>query len=205
MPTLLFAALVLQAVSSFASGPDKDLDRLASYMAGGFSSNAQSVQDTSYFDIRLQMAPIWQTKTKDGYWLYVEQAMATRQEKPYRQRVYHVHRSAAGKLVSEVYELTRPLRFAGQFKETEPLAALTQDSLIARVGCQIILELKGDGFIGKTGDKTCPSTLRGASWATSETTISADKLVSWDRGWDAAGTQVWGAEKGGYTFVKNQK
>jgi CpeT protein len=27
-------------------------------------------------------------------------------------------------------------------------------------------------------------------------------LLSWDRGWDVNGKQVWGAEKGGYIFVK---
>jgi hypothetical protein len=27
------------------------------------------------------------------------------------------------------------------------------------------------------------------------------KIVSWDRGFDASGAQVWGAEKGGYIFL----
>ncbi len=27
-------------------------------------------------------------------------------------------------------------------------------------------------------------------------------MVSWDRGWDDAGTQFWGAEKGGYEFAR---
>jgi hypothetical protein len=173
-------------------------------MVGGFSSNAQSVKDTSYFDIRLQMAPIWKKNTQDGVWLYVEQAMAARLEKPYRQRVYHVHRNAKGQLVSEVFEMKNPIRFAGQYKEAEPMAAITQDSLIARTGCEIILEAKGDNFIGKTGDKTCPSTLRGATYATSEVTITKDALLSWDRGFDATGKQVWGAEKGGYEFMKQK-
>jgi hypothetical protein len=32
--------------------------------------------------------------------------------------------------------------------------------------------------------------------------LGADRMVSWDRGWDATGAQVWGATKGGYIFVK---
>jgi hypothetical protein len=202
---LILGLALLLGSTSFASGPDKDLERLVSYMAGSFSSNAQSVKDTAFFDISLKMAPIWKGKTKtDGYWLYVEQAMASRLERPYRQRVYHVHRNAAGKLVSEVFELNKPLRFAGQYKEKEPLATLSTDSLIPRSGCEIVLEVQGDNFVGKTGDKTCPSNLRGASFATSEVTITPDKLLSWDRGWDATGKQVWGAEKGGYEFIKQK-
>jgi hypothetical protein len=44
--------------------------------------------------------------------------------------------------------------------------------------------------------------LRGASYATSEVVITDEQLLSWDRGWDANGKQVWGAETGGYIFVK---
>ena len=29
-----------------------------------------------------------------------------------------------------------------------------------------------------------------------------DRLLSWDRGFDAAGKQVWGAEKGPYEFLR---
>jgi len=201
---LLFLASYL-ALSAQTPPPDKDLDRLVSYMVGSFSSTAQAAKDTNYYDIRLQMAPIWKGKSQDGYWLYVEQAMATRFEKPYRQRVYHVHRNGKGQLVSEVFEMRNPLRFAGQYKESNPLSALTPDSLIAREGCEIVLEPKGTDFVGKTGDKTCTSTLRGASFATSEVTITPDALLSWDRGWDTNGKQVWGAESGGYQFIKEKK
>jgi hypothetical protein len=33
---------------------------------------------------------------------------------------------------------------------------------------------------------------------------AADRLESWDRGFDAAGVQVWGSEKGPYVFVRDQ-
>jgi hypothetical protein len=32
--------------------------------------------------------------------------------------------------------------------------------------------------------------------------IKAEELISWDRGWNNADKQVWGAVKGGYHFVK---
>ena len=38
------------------------------------------------------------------------------------------------------------------------------------------------------------------AYATSEVTVSSDRIASWDRGYDQAGSQVWGAEKAAYVF-----
>jgi hypothetical protein len=36
----------------------------------------------------------------------------------------------------------------------------------------------------------------------SDVTLSAEELVTWDRGYDAAGKQVWGSTKGPYMFKR---
>ncbi len=179
-----------------------DLDTLVSWMTGSFSSEAQAAADSAYFDIRLEMVPIWTERT-DGRWLYVEQAAARSLERPYRQRVYRVTREEDGAWRSEVFALPEPLRFAGAWRETDPLAALTPDSLTVRDGCAVILrEFVGGIFVGATEGTGCASSLRGASWATSEVRIGYARIESWDRGFDAAGAQVWGAEKGAYVFLR---
>ena len=67
-----------------------ELKSLAQWMEGSYSTQNQHLKDTAnYFDIRLQIIPIWKDK-KDGYWFYVEQAVADYIDKPYRQRVYHL-------------------------------------------------------------------------------------------------------------------
>jgi hypothetical protein len=114
-----------------------------------------------------------------------------------------VYLSGDTAIISEVYELNKPLRFAGAWKENDPLKNLNTDSLVSRNGCAIMLTKNTDGtFNGKTGEKTCPSNLRGAIYATSEVTLSPEQMVSWDRGFNAENKQVWGAEKGGYIFRK---
>jgi CpeT protein len=75
--------------SSTASG-DKELITLENIMAGKYTSEAQSKVDTNYFNISLVMVPIWQDRG-DGKWMYVEQAIGTKLDKPYRQRVYHLY------------------------------------------------------------------------------------------------------------------
>ncbi len=55
-------------------------------------------------------------------------------------------------------------------------------------------------YAGSTNEKDCESSMRGASYATSEVTVCADNVMSWDRGWDAKDEHVWGADKAGYVF-----
>ena len=179
---------------------DEGVGRLVRWMAGSFSSRAQSVADTSYFDIRLEMKPIWTDRT-DGAWLYVEQAAASALARPYRQRIYHVTADSGGVFRSAVLELPSPLRFAGAWKNPALLAALTPDSLVAREGCAVLLRAYGNqAFSGETPGHECLSNLRGATYATSKVRITPTSITSWDQGWNAEGKQVWGAENGPYRF-----
>ena len=182
--------------------PAQDLAVLAEWMSGSFSSQEQAEEDSSFFDIRLTMVPVWTDRT-DGHWLYVEQAVATHLEKPYRQRVYHLTQVDDTTFNSEVYTMSEPLRFARAWGQPEFFAILTPDSLTTREGCAISLVKQADGsFAGSTTGENCKSDLRGASYATSEVRITASALYSWDRGFDAERKQVWGAETGGYLFKK---
>jgi len=179
-----------------------DVEVLVDYMVGSFSSKEQAEKDSSYLNIELEMVQIWEDRT-DGPWIYIEQTDAKTKKKPYRQRVYQTKQRPDGKIESIVYSIPDPLRFAGDYKKDFPLLRLTPDSLLIREGCEVVLHRADDGYFeGGTIDKNCPSDLRGASYATSEVTIDKDKMITWDRGFDENGKQVWGATKGGYIFKK---
>jgi hypothetical protein len=185
--------------------PQSDFDRLVSWMAGSFSSQRQAETDSTFFDIRLEMVPIWTGRT-DGRWLYVEQATAAGLEQPYRQRIYHLTQRNDTTFSSAVYEYADPLRLAGAWRTPDVFDRLTPDSLEIREGCAIILHPIGDtAFAGSTVNGNCLSDYGGAADATSEVVITANHLSSWDRGWDSAGVQVWGAETGGYMFMRERE
>ena len=177
---------------------------MTGFMTGTFSSAAQAEADPdNYFDIRLVMLPIWPERT-DGPWLYVEQASSRALERPYRQRVYRLS-AGARFLRSDVYELPGdPLRHAGAWSSAGGLlTGLAPQDLIEREGCSILLERDGEGrFVGSTGEASCPSGLRGASYATSEVVVEKTRLTSLDRGYDDAGNQVWGSQAGPYEFLR---
>lgn len=210
MPKLLLALLML-GLSACAAGPPRGgatptatpdpAAEVANLLAGSYSSQRQSEQDEAFLDVRLDMRRIWPERAGE-HWLYVEQAMATTLERPYRQRVYRVEATADGGAISHVYTLPGdPLRFAGAHRDPARLAGLSPADLEERRGCAIVLSRRDDGsYAGATRERDCPSELRGASYATSEVVLTDQRLDSWDRGYDRDGRQVWGAVAGPYRF-----
>lgn len=197
---LIALFLILSAYVSTAQ--EASLKLLSDWMTGTFSSEDQALADTSYFSISLHIYPL-SPKGTDGIWLYVEQAMASKLDKPYRQRVYCLTAKADSTFQSSIFTLNDPLRFAGK---PELVSALPSDSLVPRHGCEVVLAWNAEKscFAGSTGANSCPSDLRGASYATSEVELYADRMLSWDRGFNPEGKQVWGAENGGYIFRKKR-
>lgn len=190
--------------TSVKKGSNTDIARLQKWMTGYFSSQSQAAKDSDYFDVRLRMTPIWKNRT-DGFWLYVEQAMAEYESRPYRQRVYHVTQVNDTTFESAVFGFADPTIYIGEWQKPEPLGNLSPDSIRLKEGCSIILYRRGEfAFSGSTVGNGCASDLRGADYTTSEVTISKNQIISWDRGFDKDGNQVWGARKGGYVFKKLQ-
>ncbi len=201
--------------------PGGMLQALVTRMSGSFTSAEQAAADPEYRVILLHMTPIWPevTARTGEHWLYVEQAAAGAEDKPYRQRVYRVRAYISGAIepylfLSEVYTLPGdPIAFAGAWKDPARLSALTPGGLTLRDGCGLVLrepwldamfdeKSKDSCFRGSTLGRGCPSDLRGAAYATSEAAIFADRLETWDQGFDATGKQVWGATKGPYVFKR---
>lgn len=197
---LFFGCKSYNSTTSNTKEGSKNLKELVNIMQGFYSSEAHSKRDTTYFNIALRMTPIWKNK---GHYLFVEQAMFSKPEKPYRVRVYKVSQRNKNEFVSEIYTLKNEKNWIGKWKTPEAYDALTESDIDLKPGCEVVLHRDGfQKFIGATGEKTCPSELRGASYASSKVNVYEDKIVSWDQGYDKAGKQVWGAEKGGYEFIK---
>lgn len=205
---LLSTCFLLYQCSTSKSGvnhkAEQNLKQLVQFMVGDFSSQAQSQRDSDFYDIRLHIRPIWPAD-KSNIWLYVEQATAAAESKPYRQRVYKVESDGKGGFKSIVYTLPAPEKWAGQYKTPEVFEALKPAELSLREGCTVFLSRQKNGeFVGSTQGIGCESTLRGAKYASSKVTISKTVLRSWDQGFNEKGEQVWGATKGGYEFLKEK-
>ena len=203
-------ALTLAGCGAAAESPRETIDeppaaepteaRLYRWLTGRYDSSKQSTTDRSYYAINLTMCPV-DALEYGARTLYVEQAMAGRA--PYRQRLYVVEAAADDRTqaVSRVFEFNQPDAMIGFCKgQTSKLPA----GVVAeeKQGCHVTLTWNADSatFTGGTTGQGCASSLNDASYAASEVTLGADRLVSWDRGFDDKGKQVWGATKGGYVF-----
>jgi hypothetical protein len=184
-----------------AAPPASVLERAVAQLTGRFDSSAQATVDRRYFAISLVVCSVVAPELGEHV-LYVEQARAESPRAPYRQRIYVV--TAAGdEVVSSVYELAAPAAAVGACADPSRLTP-TPATVIERAGCSVYLRPDGEGFVGATRGQACASSLQGASYATSEVTLTPAGLRSWDRGFDAAGTQVWGAVAGPYEFLRQR-
>lgn len=193
--------LLVSLVSPVTAAPDKgSLALLASYMQGDFNSSKQAKSTKGYFDISLGMTRIW--AKKPGVWLYVEQAVSKKRARPYRQRVYHLQRVKKNLFSSTIYKITIARQLRGQWNNRKALQQLRPVHLRLLKGCTIFLAYKNGVFKGSTKKNECLNKWGKATYATSIVTVTSKLMVSWDRGWNKQGKQVWGARKGGYRFVK---
>ena len=203
LPALLLLSSC-QTTSPVVESPEVDpadgAAALFELMQGSFDSSEQAAQDSAYYAISLHMYPIWPER---GQYLYVEQALAAMQDKPYRQRVYALRSVGDGVVESHVYKIPGDSLWVGKWRTPEAFEVLTLSDLEHLEGCEVRLTQVGEGhFSGATGDQSCPSVLYGASYAQSQVDVKPDRVESWDRGFDAEGNHIWGAEKGGYVFLR---
>lgn len=202
-PFLLLLILLTARPLTAQRDGTASLDLLARYMLGSFNSAEQANADTNYFNIELEMARIWRSRP-DGVWVYVEQARADAKHKPYRQRVYQLQQVDDSTFTSTVYSLDSAEWYVGGYKLTHLLDRTAPERLVPLAGCALTLHHRNGAFVGATDPRACRNSWGKASYATSEVTVQADRLISWDRGYNEAGDQVWGATKGGYIFVKTR-
>ena len=195
--------LLLVLVACVRPQASAHLRRLARCLEGSFDSAEQAQSDPAHFsDIRLEVVRIWPTR-EDGLWFYLEQAEATSLARPYRQRLLRLTALPDGRFLSLAYALREPQRFTGAWRDPSHFPDLPPSELAAREGCGVVLTAQNGGtFQGSTQGRGCESHLHGAAYATSEVALSPTLMVSWDRGFDAQGHQVWGATAGPYRFRK---
>lgn len=200
-PSILIAGLLFLSTRLLAA-ESSAAERLAAFMSGTFTNAEQARGDQNFRDVTLHVARIWIDRT-DGPWLYAEQALTDAPDHPYRQRIFQISQRADDSMVCRLFDLPDPIAATGAWKDPAHLATLAPADLTSHPGCILILRTQPDGsFKGGTEGKDCAGTLHGASYATTEITVSPKVTSSWERGYDTGGTQVWGSVHGGYVFKR---
>lgn len=202
MPVRFFQFICLLLLANPARSAPSASEQLAAAMTGTFSTTEQARGDQNFRNLTMHATPIW-TDRMDGPWLYAEQALSDAPEHPHRQHIYQLIALTESSLELHVFDLPEPIAVTGAWKNPLHLGKLTPVDLSTHQVCTLVFQIQSDGsFKGGTGVQGYASTLRGASFATTEMTVSAQQILLWDRGYNANGTQVWGSVRGGYLFKR---
>ncbi|MBX3365330.1 MAG: chromophore lyase CpcT/CpeT [Phycisphaeraceae bacterium] len=209
---LLLLFLLAPALTACSSPPPAQPSRhslsadtftLAEWLTGSFTNRAQARRDPAYAEVTLHTARIW-PESHDGYWLYLEQAAADTPDRPYRQRIYHLVESPSGQIRCAIYTLPEPRLAVGAWRKPDHFRPLNSADLRRLDGCDVVFVREAtDRFFGTTDAQTCPSTVQGAAYATSQAWVTPDTIATLDRGFDTRGTQVWGPTSGPYRFTRS--
>jgi hypothetical protein len=149
----------------------------------------------------------------DAMYLYQEQAVhaphnnpgrADSFAKPYRQRFLQISPHFASQSVRSLsFRPADATKWIGLCNQPKT-ARVVQGQDLGKPTCSVFLKRSGEAYVGRTPIGGCPSKVRGAVRVTNQITLQKTSMSTWDRGYDAAGKQVWGAQDGAYQFKKVQ-
>jgi uncharacterized protein (DUF1330 family) len=197
--TRLAAAALLLGATPAHGDPVADYVSLAT---GTFTSAAQARQDARYGVAEWHVAEIWRDDATPERWLYVESWMKDASA-PYLQRIVRASAQPDGAVLTVRYEIPDAAKYVGAWREPSRFATLSPDALTAVPGCDVVLVRTGERrWEGGTHGARCRNGYKGASYAVSQTVLTADGMTNWDRGFDAAGALRWGPEYGGYRLQR---
>lgn len=183
-----------------------DIKTLAKWMAADFSNQAQAYANPPFFaHIRVCMRPL-PYSLLNATSLFLEQAYDFMLNQPYRIRVFSI-KFIDEKLELEHYKLKNEEEFYGASRNPQKLAELTLENLEKMNGCDMTAEKINNSFKGeiKPG-KACIVVRKGQeSYLDNSFEVTADKLISFDRGRDLVTDELlWGSIAGAFEFYPIQ-
>jgi len=177
---------------------------LATWMAGDFSNQIQSVcEPQHYAHIRIFFRPLpFDFFNAIGF--YSEQVYDYDLWSPYRQGVHRLVDRGEDTYI-ENYSLKDAMLYAGAAREPEILKTITPDCIERRCNCSMIFQREGNMFRGRVepGDKCLIERNGATTYLISDVEITENTWVSLDKGMDInTHEKIWGSAFGMLRFEK---
>ncbi|MBP7273802.1 MAG: chromophore lyase CpcT/CpeT [Saprospiraceae bacterium] len=197
---LLLISLQCKTIPKATTNPE--LIELYNLLQGNFTNGEQAKYDTSFALVSLRTHPIWQNKTYE-FWLFTEQALIKKPNKKLSRNVYQIVQIEPKRYACYVYNLKQDENIVAQPHSPTPQENIKPTDLIKSQGCTMYFFKDTDGsFRGGTEENTCTSKITGVSYISSQFTITSEKIVLREQGFNENNIQVWGTKRGGYIFKK---
>lgn len=200
---VLLICLVGVPVAAGAEPVERQVEEVVARLVGAMDTSQQALTRPGAPDVRITTCRVRLASSStqsSGVILYQEQALTRDLASPYRQRFLRVVPAMDGSGVeSGTFKPTRPETLTGLC--SRPEAARTVDFDANRSPeCSVILKPTGKDYVGSTPEGGCPASFRGAVKIANTVVLQPEGMETWDRGFDAAGKQVWGAKEEPYRF-----
>lgn len=183
-------------------------NEVVAYLEGTMDTSLQAATNPKAPKVRMTTCRITLAGTSefpDGtVFLYQEQALLTDLDRPYRQRFLQISPSLATQRVRSLSFKPRNLADLAGFCARPASSRTVQIHELGTPVCSVFLKPTPTGYIGNTPIDGCPANFRGAVRITNQILLGPDGMDTWDRGFDASGKQVWGAETESYQFRRRR-
>lgn len=203
-------ATTTQADSPRPLSTQEQVADIATRLEGVMTTSAQATKNPKAPHVqmttcRIQVLDAPSDQTNSTIFLYQEQALAKKLTQPYRQRFLQVvPTSDRQQIESRSFKPEQPSAWIGLCNKPLGDRRLQLKDLGTPI-CSVFLQRFKNDYIGNTPAQGCPTNARGAVRITNRIMLYPDGMDTWDRGFDAAGQQVWGAEGESYQYRKPKR
>lgn len=151
-------------------------------------------------DVQMTTCRVSLSDRSSSVYLYQEQSLRESLDSPYRQRFLQIK---AGEekdtVISQAYKPINLQKWSG-FCDRPEQQRVVSSKEISQPICTVLLKPKINIYVGTTPPEGCPTKVRGAVKVTNLIILHSQGMDTWDKGFDTAGNQVWGARNESYQF-----
>lgn len=179
-----------EVLATEGSSVSAQLTKLEGWMIGSFENTAQAAADPSYPAAKLSACKVESPIGPRVIYMELTANGST------RQWLYALGTDGSN-LRLKRYALSNPAGLIGLCSRS---GARVDSGYVEEPGCMLAVRGLGDHFEGATAGTACPGP--GVRYVTTELRVSADRVEAWERGYDGAGGQVSGGNKGPLKLVR---
>ena len=196
---VLFILLVF-VVNAVAQDKDEDLEILFSWLPGMYSNASQVRHDTTTAPSDLYIRRIWDQRT-DGAWFLVDRSVEAGQSE--RQKLlWMIHRVVEGMIEVLEYQPAATSSSDASWPDSLFADTLNPEKITLQRGCELYLQFTGEAFTGQIQGLACRNSNTSIAYIVMEIDIRSFGSSFWQRGYNAAGEQVYGRKKSPYYYER---
>ncbi|MEL6554244.1 MAG: chromophore lyase CpcT/CpeT [Cyanobacteria bacterium J06621_11] len=175
------------------------VESVASHLEGVMSTAQQAATDPNFVGVQMTTCRVNITNPQpNSVYLYQEQALTESLASPYRQRFLQIVPGENDRIQSLTFKPNTPEEWTGLCNQ--PNRNLSHSNMGEQT-CTVSLRVATiGGFVGSTPAGGCAANVRGAISITNVVVLHDRGMDTWDRGLDAEGNRVWGAQDTPYQY-----